>query len=68
MNPVNPHLYDVLKNIFADMIDLWTESDVFHMGGDEVIIKLCIKLVRCKSKIILSFRFISHAGIQVKKY
>lgn len=36
MNPVNPHLYDVLKDIFADMIDLWTESDVFHMGGDEV--------------------------------
>ncbi|XP_050313365.1 chitooligosaccharidolytic beta-N-acetylglucosaminidase [Anthonomus grandis grandis] len=36
MNPANQNLYFVLQNLYADLIDLWTESDVFHMGGDEV--------------------------------
>ncbi|KAL1493405.1 hypothetical protein ABEB36_011466 [Hypothenemus hampei] len=36
MNPANPKLYDVLKELYADISQLWSESNVFHMGGDEV--------------------------------
>ncbi|CAG9759902.1 unnamed protein product [Ceutorhynchus assimilis] len=39
MNPANPNLYQVLGNIYADILDLWTDGlDLFHMGGDEVYI------------------------------
>ncbi|XP_060535377.1 chitooligosaccharidolytic beta-N-acetylglucosaminidase [Cylas formicarius] len=38
MNPANPKLYDVLGLLYNDIVDLWPESDVFHMGGDEVFI------------------------------
>lgn len=37
MNPANPNLYRVLQDLYSDIINLWPESDVFHMGGDEVI-------------------------------
>lgn len=36
MNPANPNLYRVLQELYTDIVHLWTESDVFHMGGDEV--------------------------------
>ena len=35
LNPINDQVYQVLKNIYKDMADLF-QSDVFHMGGDEV--------------------------------
>lgn len=35
LNPVNENIYPVLKNIYQDMADLF-QSDIFHMGGDEV--------------------------------
>lgn len=38
MNPANPNLYRVLQELYTDIVHLWTESDVFHMGGDEVYI------------------------------
>lgn len=38
LNPVNPHLYDVLKDIFADINDMLGDISMFHMGGDEVML------------------------------
>ena len=35
LNPVNENVYSVLSNIYKDMSELF-QSDVFHMGGDEV--------------------------------
>nr|AYK27452.1 beta-N-acetylglucosaminidase [Lasioderma serricorne] len=34
-DPTKDGLYDVLEDIYGDMVDLF-EPDVFHMGGDEV--------------------------------
>ncbi|CAG0879764.1 unnamed protein product [Darwinula stevensoni] len=36
LNPVNENLYPVLKDIYTDMLKMF-ESDLFHMGGDEVL-------------------------------
>ncbi|KAK5642308.1 hypothetical protein RI129_008475 [Pyrocoelia pectoralis] len=36
LNPVNRNLYTVLTNLYQDFHDLFPESGVFHMGGDEV--------------------------------
>lgn len=36
LNPTKPELYDVLENIYTDMAELFTTTDLFHMGGDEV--------------------------------
>ncbi len=35
LNPVNDNVYSTLSKIYQDMNDLF-QSDVFHMGGDEV--------------------------------
>ena len=35
LNPVNDNVYSTLGKIYQDMNDLF-QSDVFHMGGDEV--------------------------------
>ncbi|KAB0796077.1 hypothetical protein PPYR_10138 [Photinus pyralis] len=36
LNPVNRNLYTVLSNIYQDLHELFADSGVFHMGGDEV--------------------------------
>jgi hexosaminidase len=36
LNPLKDGVYDVLKGIYSDMLEVF-DSDVFHMGGDEVI-------------------------------
>ncbi|XP_046411692.1 chitooligosaccharidolytic beta-N-acetylglucosaminidase [Neodiprion fabricii] len=38
LNPTNANLYNVLREIYKDIIDLWGPSEIFHMGGDEVFI------------------------------
>jgi len=35
LNPVNDNIYPILGNIYKDMSELFN-SDIFHMGGDEV--------------------------------
>ena len=35
LNPVNDNVYKVLGNIYKDLAELF-QSDMFHMGGDEV--------------------------------
>lgn len=35
LNPINEHVYEILKNLYAEFNDLF-DADVFHMGGDEV--------------------------------
>lgn len=35
LNPVNENIYPILNNIYRDMSELF-QSDIFHMGGDEV--------------------------------
>ncbi|OQR94614.1 beta-hexosaminidase [Achlya hypogyna] len=35
LNPLNDHVYDILKTVFEEMHGLF-DSNVFHMGGDEV--------------------------------
>lgn len=36
LNPINPHTYSVLGDIYNDIIDILPNKEVFHMGGDEV--------------------------------
>merc|ERR1712166_485718 len=37
MNIVNPNLFPVLDAVYHDIVDLF-QSDIFHLGGDEVIV------------------------------
>lgn len=36
LNPDNPHVYDVLENLYKDILELTKETELFHLGGDEV--------------------------------
>jgi len=38
LNPTNPILYDILGELYAEMLDVFGNPDIFHMGGDEVSI------------------------------
>jgi len=35
LNPINPHVYTTLGKLYQDFFELF-ETDMFHMGGDEV--------------------------------
>ncbi|KAJ8916342.1 hypothetical protein NQ315_005037 [Exocentrus adspersus] len=36
LNPENPNVYDVLEKLYKDLLDLSSENEIFHIGGDEV--------------------------------
>ncbi|CAH1107324.1 unnamed protein product [Psylliodes chrysocephalus] len=36
LNPENPHVYDILEKLYKDLLDLSGETEIFHLGGDEV--------------------------------
>ncbi|CAO1349067.1 unnamed protein product [Diamesa tonsa] len=36
LNPANPNLYSVLKDIYQEMRDVKDVNEFFHMGGDEI--------------------------------
>ncbi|XP_030764713.1 probable beta-hexosaminidase fdl isoform X3 [Sitophilus oryzae] len=36
LNPENPNVYDVLEKIYRDLLELTGETEIFHLGGDEV--------------------------------
>ena len=36
LNPANPNLYRVLRDVYAEMLDMSQKSEILHMGGDEV--------------------------------
>lgn len=36
LNPRNPHVYELLERIYAEIIQLTGVDDLFHLGGDEV--------------------------------
>ncbi|CAL4142333.1 unnamed protein product [Meganyctiphanes norvegica] len=38
LNPTNPEVYNVLKEVYSDMIDAF-DPELFHMGGDDVSFK-----------------------------
>ncbi|XP_072397164.1 chitooligosaccharidolytic beta-N-acetylglucosaminidase-like isoform X2 [Diabrotica undecimpunctata] len=38
LNPSNPKLYDVLTELYKDIVDVTPDRHMFHMGGDEVYI------------------------------
>lgn len=38
LNPVNPNVFDVLKDIYSDFISIMGNDSVLHLGGDEVMI------------------------------
>lgn len=38
INPVNPNVYDVLRDIYSDVLGVMGASSVLHLGGDEVYI------------------------------
>ncbi|KAJ2942713.1 hypothetical protein O0L34_g2183 [Tuta absoluta] len=35
-NPIKEELYEYLEDIYKDMADVFSTTDMFHMGGDEV--------------------------------
>ncbi|XP_055372401.1 chitooligosaccharidolytic beta-N-acetylglucosaminidase-like isoform X2 [Condylostylus longicornis] len=36
LNPTISELYDVLQDIYREMLEMFQHPDIFHMGGDEV--------------------------------
>ncbi|XP_067000606.1 chitooligosaccharidolytic beta-N-acetylglucosaminidase isoform X2 [Anabrus simplex] len=36
LNPTNPELYNVLKDLYTDLVSLIPPDEIIHMGGDEV--------------------------------
>jgi hexosaminidase len=36
LNPTNPNLYLVLRDIYRDILDVFPPGEALHMGGDEV--------------------------------
>lgn len=36
LNPDNPNIYKVLENLYKDILELSEETEIFHLGGDEV--------------------------------
>lgn len=36
LNPTNPNLYKVVKELYKDIVEMFPDTGVFHMGGDEV--------------------------------
>jgi len=36
LNPTNPNLYRVLRDLYRDILDVFPLGEAFHMGGDEV--------------------------------
>ncbi|KRT83996.1 glycoside hydrolase, partial [Oryctes borbonicus] len=36
LNPTNGNLYDILGQLYGDIIKLFPKGEMFHMGGDEV--------------------------------
>nr|QBG82661.1 hexosaminidase [Heortia vitessoides] len=36
LNPRNPHVYELLEHIYAEIIRVTGVDDLFHLGGDEV--------------------------------
>lgn len=36
LNPDNPNIYKVLENLYRDILELTKETEIFHLGGDEV--------------------------------
>jgi len=37
LNPTNPNLYRVLRDLYRDMLDIFPAGEPLHMGGDEVL-------------------------------
>ncbi|CAG0899872.1 unnamed protein product [Cyprideis torosa] len=38
LNPVNENVYAILEDLYADFLDVF-DGDIFHMGGDEVMVR-----------------------------
>lgn len=36
LNPANDNIYEILANLYRDIINVLPKGEVFHMGGDEV--------------------------------
>jgi N-acetyl-beta-hexosaminidase len=35
LNPTNPNLYRVLRDLYRDILDIFPQGEPLHMGGDE---------------------------------
>lgn len=36
LNPYNSYVFEILQNIYADIIELTGVDDIFHLGGDDI--------------------------------
>lgn len=36
LNPVNPNVYDVLRDIYKELLGIFGRNGMMHIGGDEV--------------------------------
>ncbi|XP_064211349.1 fused lobes isoform X3 [Tribolium castaneum] len=36
LNPDNPNVYEILEKLYKDLLELSDETELFHLGGDEV--------------------------------
>lgn len=36
LNPENPNVYNLLENLYRDVMEMSDENEIFHIGGDEV--------------------------------
>lgn len=66
LNPANPQLFDILRDVYHDLVEVLPHRETIHMGGDEV--RHC-GFGFWPKILIATFvsRYISDAGIQRRK-
>lgn len=48
LNPSNPKVYEVLLDLYKDILELSKEKEIFHIGGDEVNLKCWEQILKSK--------------------
>lgn len=50
LNPENPNVYEILEKLYADILELTEENELFHLGGDEVNLECWAQHLQKSSK------------------
>jgi hexosaminidase len=64
LNLGNPAVYDVLQDIYHDVLDQFQYPSIFHLGGDEVIVGSERSSHRCYNDSILATSIINYLESQ----
>lgn len=50
LNPDNPNVYEILRKLYKDILELTGETEMFHLGGDEVNLECWAQHLQKSSK------------------